>query len=192
MDFCAATVRSKLFCPAISEVKGRAPAIIAAWPVVDRLNYIINDVCITASRTGIRATGCQLSVPELSCERLIRRPAVGHFRTFANVNCPEVRRMVLDTSLGHKDRPTSWSQCVCSRSLIKPVRSEQDRLGVPPRAKLTRSNEWCLARDSLGTCAPPIWHGRTPTRAHRCGRSKIAMLDSRRTTCFLENVDRVT
>lgn len=73
-------------------------------------------------------------------------------------------------------------------------------MGVPPRAKLTRGNEWYLARgnewylarDSLGTYALPIWHGGTPTRAHRRGRSKIAMLDSRRTTCFLENVDRVT
>ena len=55
-------------------------------------------------------------------KQVTRSARPGHFRTLANISCPEVRRMVLDTSLGHKDRPTSWSQCVCSRSLIKPVR----------------------------------------------------------------------
>ena len=52
MNFCAAPVHSKLFWPAIAEVKGRAPANIAAWPVVDRGNCTINSVYVTASKTG--------------------------------------------------------------------------------------------------------------------------------------------
>jgi hypothetical protein len=52
MDFCAATVPSMRRCLAISEEKARSLASVAAWLVVDRWNYIINDVCITASRTG--------------------------------------------------------------------------------------------------------------------------------------------
>jgi hypothetical protein len=86
VDFCGATVHSKLFLLAIFEGKSRAPAIIAAWSVVDRWNYIINGV-VTA-QIGIRATGCRLSLPELSCERRIRRPAVGHLQTVGNLRSP--------------------------------------------------------------------------------------------------------
>jgi hypothetical protein len=77
MDFCAATVPSMRCCLAISEEKAMSLAIVAAWLVVDRCNYIINDVCVLRADRTTRATGCRLSVPELSCERLMRRPAVG-------------------------------------------------------------------------------------------------------------------
>ena len=53
MHCCAATVHSKRFCLAISEVKGRALAIVAAWPVVERWNYIINGLCVTVNRAGV-------------------------------------------------------------------------------------------------------------------------------------------
>lgn len=53
MHCCAATVHSKRFCLAISEVKGRALAIVAAWPVVERWNYIINGLCVTVNIAGV-------------------------------------------------------------------------------------------------------------------------------------------
>ena len=55
MDFCAATVASMRCCLAISEEKARAPAIVAAWLVVDRWNYIIKDLSVTASRHQMSA-----------------------------------------------------------------------------------------------------------------------------------------
>ena len=66
MDFCAATVPSMRCCLAISEEKARSLAIVAAWLVVDRWNYIINGVCVLRADRATRATGCRLSVPERS------------------------------------------------------------------------------------------------------------------------------
>ena len=52
--FCSAPVLSELFDVALFEEKRRALNITAAWLAVDRCNYIINEACVTASRTGDR------------------------------------------------------------------------------------------------------------------------------------------
>ena len=43
---------SELVYVAISEEKRRALNITAAWPAIDRWNYIINGLCVTATSTG--------------------------------------------------------------------------------------------------------------------------------------------
>ncbi|MBE0549575.1 MAG: hypothetical protein IH627_18350 [Rubrivivax sp.] len=43
---------SELFDDALSDEKRRAMNITAARPAVDRWTYIINGLCVTASRTG--------------------------------------------------------------------------------------------------------------------------------------------
>ena len=68
--------------------------MVAPQRVVDRWNYIINDLCV-AVKMGAHGPGCRLSVPEPSCERLMCRPAVGQaqslvtgrFRAFQK--CPD-------------------------------------------------------------------------------------------------------
>ena len=50
--FCGAPVFAELLDVALSEEKRRALSITAAWLAVDRWNYIINGLCLTASRTG--------------------------------------------------------------------------------------------------------------------------------------------
>ena len=52
MEFCAVAVHSKRFCVANYEVKGRALAKVAPWPLVDRWNHIINGLCVTANSAG--------------------------------------------------------------------------------------------------------------------------------------------
>lgn len=46
--------------------------MVAPQRVVDRWNYIINDLCV-AVKMGAHGPGCRLSVPEPSCERLRNR-----------------------------------------------------------------------------------------------------------------------
>ena len=75
VNVCTATVHSKHSCLAISEAKGWAPTIVAPLPAVDRWNYIIKDLSVTASSDRMSAV-----CAELFCERLIRRPAVGQLR----------------------------------------------------------------------------------------------------------------
>jgi hypothetical protein len=55
VNVCTATVLSEHSCLAISEAKGRAAAIVASLPAVDRWNYIIKDLSVTASRHRMSA-----------------------------------------------------------------------------------------------------------------------------------------
>lgn len=70
--------------PCVCEVEGRAPSMVASQRVVDRWNYIINDLCV-AVKMGSHGPGCRLSVPEPSCERLMCRPAVGQYQSSTHV-----------------------------------------------------------------------------------------------------------